>query len=294
MDKKRGILFAATAGTAWGITGVVGQFLFEQKNVSPEWLVTYRLIVAGALMLLYQIIKKKDVWAVWKEKEDVRRLLIYSVLGMMPVQLSFFVAVRYSNAGTATVLQYLNPMMMMLFFAVTKRILPRKNEVLMVVMAIAGVFLIATKGNIYELSLSPLGLFWGLMCALTTCSYSMLPAKLLKKFDVISICGWGMLVGGIVLAIFVRPWNMSVEMDWQVTACMSGLILFGTILPFCASLSAMPKIGPIYTNLISSVEPVVAAVLAFILLGTQFALLEIIGFALIIGTIFVFALDNNR
>lgn len=293
MEKKKGIIFAATAGIAWGITGVVGQFLFGQKGVTPEWLVTYRLIIAGALMLLYQAAKKKDIWLVWKEKADIKSLFIYSVFGMMPVQLAFFVAVRYSNAGTATVLQYLNPMMMMLFFAVTRKIMPRKNEMLMVVMGIAGVFLIATKGNIQELALSPLGLFWGLGCAVATCLYSMLPIRLLKKFDVISICGWGMLIGGVVLAVFVRPWSIPVEIDWQVAACMIGLILFGTILPFCASLSAMPKIGPIYTNLISSVEPIVAAVLAFALLNTQFAVMELIGFALIIGTIFIFALSSE-
>lgn len=292
MEKRKGIIYAATAGTAWGITGVVGQFLFGEKGVTPEWLVTWRLLIAGMIMLLYQAAKKKDIWVVWREKADIRRTIIYSVFGMMPVQLSFFVAVRYSNAGTATVLQYLNPMMMMLFFAVTKRILPGKNEILMVVMAIVGVFLIATKGNIHELTLSPLGLFWGLVCALTTCSYSMLPAKLLKKFDVITVCGWGMLLGGIALAVFVRPWSMDIRPDGQVIACMAFLILFGTVLPFCSSLAAMPLIGPIHTNLICSVEPIVAAVLAFVLLGTNFALMEVIGFGLILGTIFVFAKDN--
>lgn len=293
MKKKQGILFAAIAGVSWGITGVVGQYLFGEKGVTPEWLVAYRLLISGIIMLAYQLIKKTDIFEVWRETKDRGRLLIYSVFGMMAVQLSFFVAVRYSNAGTATVLQYLNPMLLMLYFAVSRRIIPRKNEILMVVMALVGIFLIATKGNIHELALSPLGLFWGLGCAVATCLYSMLPIKLLKKFDVITICGWGMLLGGIVLSVCVRPWSIPVDMDGEIIACMLFLILFGTILPFCCSLKAMPMIGPVYANLISSVEPVVAAVLAFAMLHTNFAIPEVVGFALIIGTIFLFAVDNQ-
>lgn len=244
-------------------------------------------------MLTYQLIQRKDIFKVWKDTKNRERLLIYSVFGMMAVQLSFFVAVRYSNAGTATVLQYLNPMMMMIYFAVSRRIMPRKNEFLMVGLAIAGIFLIATKGNLHELALSPLGLIWGLGCAVSTCLYSILPIKLLKQFDVLTICGWGMLLGGIVLSICVRPWTIHVAVDGQVIGCMVFLILFGTILPFCCSLRAMPMIGPVYANLISSVEPIVAAVLAFAVLGTKFTIPELIGFGLIIGTIFLFAFDNQ-
>lgn len=293
MEKRRGIFFAAIAGISWGITGVVGQFLFGDKGILPEWLVAYRLLISGVIMLTYQLIQRKDIFKVWKDTKNRERLLIYSVFGMMAVQLSFFVAVRYSNAGTATVLQYLNPMMMMIYFAVSRRIMPRKNEFLMVGLAIAGIFLIATKGNLHELALSPLGLIWGLGCAVSTCLYSILPIKLLKQFDVLTICGWGMLLGGIVLSICVRPWTIHVAVDGQVIGCMVFLILFGTILPFCCSLRAMPMIGPVYANLISSVEPIVAAVLAFAVLGTKFTIPELIGFGLIIGTIFLFAFDNQ-
>ncbi len=122
MEKRQGIFFAAIAGISWGITGVVGQFLFGDKGILPEWLVAYRLLISGVIMLTYQLIQRKDIFKVWKDTKNRERLLLYSVFGMMAVQLSFFVAVRYSNAGTATVLQYLNPMMMMVYFAVSRRI----------------------------------------------------------------------------------------------------------------------------------------------------------------------------
>lgn len=293
MNKKKGIILAVAAGVFWGVMGVVAQYLFSQKGVTALWLVPYRMVIAGVILLVYLKIKKMNIFEVWKTKDDRRLLLVYSVLGMLMVQLSFFMAVQYSNAATATVLQYLNPVMMMVYFAVSRKILPRKNESVMLVMALVGVILVATKGDVYTLALSPMALLWGTGCAFFTCIYSALPMRLLKKYDPKIICGWGMLAGGVVMLAVVRPWTMGVKLDRQIVMSVSFLIVFGTIVPFCCSLLSIPLIGPIKTNLISSVEPVVAAVLTFFLLGTKFSGAELMGFALIIATIFVFSIGSQ-
>ena len=39
----------------------------------------------------------------------------------------------------------------------------------------AGIFLVATQGNIHALSISPKGLIMGMLLAITTCFYGVLP-----------------------------------------------------------------------------------------------------------------------
>lgn len=293
-DRLRGFLLSAIAGVLWAITGVIGQFLFEQKGVVPTWLVSYRLLSAGSLLLIYLKCTKGEILEVWHDKSDAKLLVLYSVTGMMMVQFSFFKAVETSNAGTATVLQYLNPAMMLLFFAVTRGIRPALNESIAVCMALIGIFFVSTGGDVHNLTLSFEGLSWGLACAMFTCVYAILPIRLLRKYDPRAICGWGMLIGGIVLTAVVRPWTIDTTVDIAVIASMGFLVIFGTILPFCASLISIPLIGPINTNLLSSVEPIVAAIIAYFMLGTIFTLGEILGFVLIIGTIFILALSKDR
>lgn len=46
----------------------------------------------------------------------------------------------------------------------------------------AGIFLVATQGNIHALSISPKGLIMGMLLAITTCFYGVLPGPLLKKY----------------------------------------------------------------------------------------------------------------
>lgn len=289
-----GFIFAVLAGMLWGITGPLGQYLFDSKGIVPEWLVSYRLLLAGGLLLLWLgITEKEEILKPWRNKKDGLHLAVYGIAGMMTVQYSFFVAVEKSNGGTATVLQYLNPVMMLLFFAVAKRVLPAKKEMLAVAIALAGVFFLSTNGNIHALAITPGGLFAGLVCAVCTCVYSMLPGRLLEKYDARVICGWAMFIGGIVLTLWKRPWTLEISADRAVWLLFLLLVTFGTILPFVFSLRAILLVGPVYTNLLASVEPVVASIVTWAVLGTEFGKIQGLGFVCIIAAVFILAAQKG-
>ena len=290
----KGILLALLAGILWGITGPLGQFLFDEKTITPEWLVTCRLIVSGTAILLGMFVKRRwEIFTIWKDKKDAVHMVIYSVAGMMAVQYSFFVAVEASNGGTATVLQYTNPVMIILYLALFQKVRPKSKEVVAVLLALAGIFLLSTNGNLHTLVITPKGLFMGLLCAVFTCFYSMLPRRLMEKYDEVMVCGWSMFIGGIVLAIWKNPWKIGAGADYQVWGLFGMLVLFGTVIPFIASLKAIMLSGPMYANVLASIEPVVASFLTFLFLGTTFGGFEILGFGCIILTIVMLSLNKK-
>lgn len=290
----KGILLALLAGILWGITGPLGQFLFDEKTITPEWLVTCRLIVSGTVILLGMFVKRRwEIFTIWKDKKDAVHMVIYSVAGMMAVQYSFFVAVEASNGGTATVLQYTNQVMIILYLALFQKVRPKSKEVVAVLLALAGIFLLSTNGNLHTLVITPKGLFMGLLCAVFTCFYSMLPRRLMEKYDEVMVCGWSMFIGGIVLAIWKNPWKIGAGADYQVWGLFGMLVLFGTVIPFIASLKAIMLSGPMYANVLASIEPVVASFLTFLFLGTTFGGFEILGFGCIILTIVMLSLNKK-
>ena len=290
----KGILLALLAGILWGITGPLGQFLFDEKTITPEWLVTCRLIVSGTVILLGMFVKRRwEIFTIWKDKKDAVHMVIYSVAGMMAVQYSFFVAVEASNGGTATVLQYTNPVMIILYLALFQKVRPKSKEVAAALLALAGIFLLSTNGNLHTLVITPKGLFMGLLCAVFTCFYSMLPRRLMEKYDEVMVCGWSMFIGGIVLAIWKNPWEVGAGADYQVWGLFGMLVLFGTVIPFIASLKAIMLSGPMYANVLASIEPVVASFLTFLFLGTTFGGFEILGFGCIILTIVMLSLNKK-
>lgn len=125
-----GIIMTLTGAVFWGLCGSCGQFLFQYKEVTSDWLVPIRLTGAGALILLLLFIKdRENVFAMWREARGRRDILIFALIGMMLCQYGYFTTIQYSNAGTATVLQYTGPAMILVYLCIRNRRRPKIYEV---------------------------------------------------------------------------------------------------------------------------------------------------------------------
>ena len=239
-QRKRGFMLAFLAGLLWGASSPVAQYLFEQKDIVSEWLVPYRLLCAGILLFVYAVVwKRQEPWGIWKEKRDGIRQVLFSILGMMGMQYTFFAMVQETNAGTATIFQYLNPAVLILYYALLYRVPPKAKEILAVFCSVSGIFLVATHGNIHAMSVSGKGLFIGALVVLTTCFYGVLPAPLLKKYPAEMVCAWAMILGGVVLTLATRPWRIAASIDLGVVISFLVIVILGTILPYCFYLAAV-------------------------------------------------------
>ena len=49
--KAQGVVMTLTGGILWGLCGSCGQFLFQYKEATSNWLVPIRLMGAGILIL---------------------------------------------------------------------------------------------------------------------------------------------------------------------------------------------------------------------------------------------------
>ena len=113
----------------WGISGTFAQFLFEEKDISPSWLVCWRLLIGGAILLIFSLSRgQRDTFQIWKKLTDILQIFLFSLLVMVAVQFTYFYSISLSNAATATVLQYLGPLFVVTFFAVKNRRWPIMAE----------------------------------------------------------------------------------------------------------------------------------------------------------------------
>ena len=151
-----GALLTALGGIGWGVSGTCGQYLFTQKGVTSFWLVPLRLLLAGILLLSWEAFKNpKQLLGPWRSKEDRSQLLIYGLAGITLCQLSYFGTIQLSTAGVATILQSLSPVFILLYTCRAVRRRPAVREVGSIVLALAGVCLIATHGRLNDLAVSP-------------------------------------------------------------------------------------------------------------------------------------------
>jgi drug/metabolite transporter (DMT)-like permease len=292
--KIAGILITLIGGAFWGLSGACGQYLFDYKGATSKWLVPVRLIVAGFIMLSFLLAKdRKTTLSVWKTKKNALDIILYGLAGMMLCQYTYFATIERSNAGTATVLQYLSPVLIMIMVCFMEKKLPKIIEVIAMACALIGVFLIATHGNISQLVISKEALIYGISSAVTVVIYNLQPRNLMKQFSTPLLLAWGMVIGGMALFILFKPWNYSPILDLEAILAMIAIILFGTIVSFTCYMQGVKWIGPTHASLYACIEPLVATLLSFLWLHVPFKLIDVLGFVFIISTIFILSLFSK-
>jgi drug/metabolite transporter (DMT)-like permease len=287
-QRNKGIFLVLFGATLWGASGVVAQYLFHTKLLTPEWLVVVRLLSSGLLLLAYDFIKNRDsIFYIWKIKHDRNQLLSFSVFGMLGVQYTYFAAISYGNAATATILQYLMPVIIVCYFAARYKKRPNGLELISIFLAMLGTCLLVTKGDFSNLAISPLALFWGIASAFGAAFYTVQPKYLLSHWRSPLVIGWGMFVGGIVMSPVNPPWEFTGVWDMNALLGILFIIFFGTIIAFYAYLESIKYILPTETGTLASVEPLAAVILSIYCLNTPFGLIDLIGGLSIMTTVFI-------
>ena len=294
-NDNTGMLSTFVGGTLWGINGVMGNYLFLNKNVTTPWLIPYRLILAGFLLLGYLYYKKgSKIFDILKNPKDLAQILLFGLIGMLGTQYTYFSAIQFSNAAIATVLTYFGPTLVLIYMCLREKRKPLKYEVVSICLSSFGVFLLATHGDITSLQISFKALIWGILSALSVVFYTVQPESLLKKYGASIVVAWGMMIGGIFIAFVTKPWNISVTFDFVTFLVLMLIIVFGTIIAFILYLTGVNIIGPTKASIIACIEPVAATICAILFLGVSFGFLDLIGFICIISTIFIVAYFDKK
>ena len=294
-NDNTGMLSTFVGGTLWGINGVMGNYLFLNKNVTTPWLIPYRLILAGFLLLGYLYYKKgSKIFDILKNPKDLLQIILFGLIGMLGTQYTYFSAIQFSNAAIATVLTYFGPTLVLIYMCLREKRKPLKYEIVSICLSSFGVFLLATHGDITSLQISFKALVWGILSALSVVFYTVQPESLLKKYGASIVVAWGMMIGGIFITFVTKPWNISVTFDFITFLVLMLIIVFGTIIAFILYLTGVNIIGPTKASIIACIEPVAATICAILFLGVTFDFLDLIGFICIISTIFIVAYFDKK
>lgn len=293
--KFQGYLMALTAAMLWGVSGACVQYLFQEKGVPPEWLVGVRMLFSGSVLLFIACFQYgNSVLDIWKDKTDRWKILSFGWIGMLSVQYTYFVAIGHSNAATATILQYLGPVIIAVYVCIKEWRKPQMYEVTALVLALLGVFLLVTHGKINQLSISDKALFWGILSAFALAVYTLQPVQLLQKYPATTVVGWGMLVGGVTFSFVQPPWKIEGIIDLPSLMNIGFVVIFGTLIAFYIFLLSVKQIGGVEASLLACAEPLSATIIALTWLNVPFTWMDWIGGASIIATILLLSVKDLK
>lgn len=285
----QGAVFALAGGVGWGFSGACAQFLFANYAIDSLWMSAVRMLCAGVVLVVVAFVRNRsELCALWSAPRDIAVLFLFAIAGLAFCQASYLIAIEHSNAGTATVLQYIGPVLVVVFSCFRGHRKPEPREVCAMAFVVVGTYLLATHGNPATMVLTPAGLTWGLLAALSLALYTMIPVGLMRRYGSLPVVACGTLIGGVALCAATQAWSVPVALDGAgLLAMFGGVTLIGAVLGFTAYLHGVSLIGAAKASLLGSVETVSATLFAVLWLGTAFSGMDAVGFAFIVATVFL-------
>lgn len=264
----KGTIYSLLSGLIWGICGILGEYFFSHYQVSSGWITSMRLLVAGSFVIVLSSLKlRSQLFEIWRNRNNYLPFLAYAILGIFSVQYFFYLCVEYSNATTATILQFISPVFILFYNRIIYKKKASKSAIFYVLVTMVGVFLMATKGDLSKLSITPLALLTGLLSALGVMFNVILPQRFAKKYGFVPTVGWGMIIAGIFSNFLYPVYKISFQVD-AISICICLTIAFlGTAFAFFLSMKAVSLVSPLVVSVVSASEPLSSAILSVLFLG---------------------------
>ena len=289
-----GALITLAGAGLWGLNAVVSKYLMA-RGVDTMWMVNFRMITSGFALLIFAIIKDPHgIFDIWKDKKSVARLLVIAVFAFGLCQPTYYISIDHSNAGIASAIQQTAPVFVLVYVILKEHRKPTKAELSALVLVIAGSFLISTHGDVSALAISPVALVSGLISALCCALYITLPADLIKRYGTFETVGWGLFIGGCVIAPFCRLWNFPTVWDGPMTAGMIFIILPGAAFAFALFLYGTSIVGPVRGGVYNLFEPVTALAASALWLSQSYHPTEVGGTAAILLGIAILTIAKEK
>lgn len=273
-----GAALLIVAATMFGISGVVVKSSLRLA-LSVEGLLVLRLAgSAGVMALVAAVLRPRDFLL---DRRDALTALAAGT-SMCLLQYFYYLTIRATNVGTAVFLEYLAPTMLVAWGWTTGAMARERWSAAAVVVALAGSWmLVATGGE--GMQLAPRAVATGLACAGCLALQTIFLEMLLARRTKVTVFFWAI---GVAAAVSLVPGDATVlwRTEWtdDTTRLILYIVLGATVIPLFFLLAAIPRLGAARAGVISTMEPVVAAIGADLVLQERLAPLQWAGGALIV------------
>lgn len=278
-----------TAALLFSINGTVSKLLMETLDATR----LSQLRASAAFVVLLVVVTAIRPRALklkgWRE---LRLLALYGILGVTMTQWLYFIGIHLLPVGVALILEFTAPLMVAVWvkFAWSHHV--QRTTWLGLFVALSGLVLITEVWNGFRLDV--LGVTASLGAAAALAIYYLAGERLLSgeyQRDSLSLTMWGFGMAAAFWAIFqpwwTFPWSElggsgdiatgSATFTAPLWLMAAWMVVMGTVIPFWLALKAMNHITAQQASAVGMTEPVLASVVALIVMGEVLSTWQIVG-----------------
>lgn len=294
-----GLGIALFSSAVFGISGSFAKSLLE-TGWSPGAAVTARLTGAALILAIPAIPALRGRWH--QLRDNWLTIALFGVIGVAACQLFYFNAVARLSVGVALLLEYLAPVMIVLWLWIASRRRPRALTFGGTLLSLAGLVLVLDLTGAVKIDV--VGVLWGVAAAVCLAMYFFITAKENDTLPPLVLAAGGLTVGAVVMwlaaATGLLPMTFSTadttlgpwQTPWWVS--VAGLVILATVLAYVSGIMAARALGSKVASFVSLTEVLFAVLWAWLLLGELPGVIQLLGGALIVGGVVLVRLDELR
>jgi drug/metabolite transporter, DME family len=289
-SSRLGLLAVAAAAVMWAASGTYGRTLID-RGASPLEITEARAWIAFIALGIVALVRRGRSEAL--DRESVPSAWVFVLFGLSLAAANYFYysAIATLPIAVAVVIQYTAPGLVVLWLAAVERSKPSPRVIVALGSALVGVALLAELPGVLsggDVSLAPRGVAQAAVSAVAFAVYILTGERvgmavgprdaLLRGFGVAS-----------VLWIVVQASNGKPE-TLTDSSLLPGVVLLGftaTIIPFLLFVWGLERIGASRAGIVSTLEPLSAALFAAVFLDQRLDGLQLAGAALVVAAIAV-------
>ncbi len=289
-----GVLAAAGAAVLFGINATVSKLALG-SGLSSLDLVQLRSLGAALVLMTFVALRRPATLRVGPREFGF--LVTVGIIGIGLVQWFYFVAISRLPVGIALLLEYLAPVLVVVWVRFARQQPVRSRMWAALVLSVAGLAIVAQVWQ--GLTLDGLGLLAGLGAAASLATYYLSSERGMGTRDPLSLAAWIFSAAAVFWSVVQPPWTFGwskLASDVDLSATVDGLraplwllvvwiIVLGTVVPYSLVLVALKSLGSARTGLLGMAEPVMAGLVAWLVLGELLSGVQLVGAGLILSGI---------
>jgi drug/metabolite transporter (DMT)-like permease len=282
-----GLLIAVIAAATFGSSGALVKPLLE-AGWSPAAAVTVRALVGGVVLAPVAIVALRGRWAaLWRSRN---RVLAMGLIGVAGTQLLYFAAIQRIPVGTGVLIEYMAPLLLVAVAWARTRRVPKAVVLIGSVVALVGLVLVVSPGG--SAGVDALGLTFALAAMVGCAIYYVVAAQPNDGLPPVALAATGLVVGGIALGLVgltgLVPFTATFgEVDmfggsapWWLPLLIVGIV--STAIAYATSITASEMLGSRLASFVGLLEVVAATFYAWLLLGEELTIPQLLGGVLIL------------
>jgi drug/metabolite transporter (DMT)-like permease len=274
---------------------ILGKYILEDGI--PVWTLSLMQVVICTLVMFPFAAMKAPEGFVAKfriKRRDIPWMLLAGLSGGFGANLALYGALSEVDAGIGSMLLFLNPVVVCLFFMVTGiRKLTKMNVAALFTVLLGSALVLNIFGT--DHSWTPLGIFLGLLSCFSVAIFFLVLDLKLAKYPITVVYFYDWLLASVMM-LLIRPGAVSEAFSLSPRMILLVVVIstITTVLPSFLMGKGIILVGSERATVIGTLELPLTVLMAYVFLSEVMVPAQLVGVALVVGAVIALSIEGSR